>query len=99
MYADDFILLSAFVMDLQKMLNVCGSIGSILGIYFNSTKSKCIKIGPLSYCVPTPLLLSGNDISWVDKIKYLGIWICTNQSFTVDLAPIRRKFFISVTQY
>jgi len=96
MYADDLILLSASVMNLQKMLNVCESIGSILGINFKSTKSKCIIIGPLPYDVPTPLLWSGNDISWVDKIKYLGIWICTNKSFTVDLAPIRRKFFISV---
>jgi len=47
MNADDLILVSASVMDLQKMLNVCESIGSILGINFNSTKSKCIIIGPL----------------------------------------------------
>jgi len=42
------------------------------------------------------LLLAGRPISWADKIKYLGIYICSNKVFTVDLAPIRRKFFIAV---
>ena len=96
MYADDLILLSASVIDLQSMLMICECVGSNIGVNFNVSKCKNIIIGPMMYGTPTPLLLAGRPIHWVDKVKYLGLWICTNKAFTVDLAPIRRKFFIAV---
>ena len=46
MYADDLLLLSASVVDLQIMLDKCDVCGNELGIKFNSNKSKCIFIGP-----------------------------------------------------
>ena len=39
MYADDLLLLSASILDLQAMLNECECIGSLLSIQFNSMKS------------------------------------------------------------
>jgi hypothetical protein len=38
MYADDILLLSASVIDLQHMLDLCGSEGNELGITFNTKK-------------------------------------------------------------
>ena len=46
MYADDLILVSASVIDLQNMLDNCSTIGSVLGISFNCNKSKCMFVGP-----------------------------------------------------
>ena len=46
MYADDLLLISSSVIDLQRMLNICGMIGDGLEIKFNGSKSKCIVIGP-----------------------------------------------------
>ena len=46
MYADDLILLSASILDLQSMLNICSSVGEELGIKFNSSKSKWLFFGP-----------------------------------------------------
>ena len=46
MYADDLTLISTSALDLQKMLNECGTIGTELGIFSNGTKSKCLVIGP-----------------------------------------------------
>jgi len=39
LYADDLILLSASVLQLQKMLDICHDVGSFLDIKFNAKKS------------------------------------------------------------
>ena len=46
MYADDLMLMSASVIELQCMLDICGDIGTDLGIKFNNKKSFCMAIGP-----------------------------------------------------
>ena len=46
MYADDLLLLSASLNDLQSMLNICTDVAVQLSITFNASKSKCIIIGP-----------------------------------------------------
>jgi len=42
MYADDIILLSGSLNDLQSMLSVCENVSSQLLLKFNTNKSKCI---------------------------------------------------------
>ena len=74
-YADDILLISASVMDLQQMLNICNRRGSELGIKFNGSKSKCLVIGPNFKIMPASLTISSEILLWVDKLKYLGIWL------------------------
>ena len=95
MYADDLLLLPASVLDLQKMLNICGDNGIDLGINFNCSKSMCMSVGP-NQNTPTPMVVNGLKIQWVEKIKYLGITFRKAHKFTVDLSEARRKFFASV---
>ena len=38
-YADDIVLLSAFVVNLQRMLDVCHTVGASMDILFNAAKS------------------------------------------------------------
>ena len=42
------------------------------------------------------LTLNGVILNWEAKIKYLGVWICSEKRFQVDLSEVRRKFFTSV---
>lgn len=96
MYADDLLLLSGSIIDLQFMLNLCGSIGSELGISFNCNKSKCIYIGPNTLHSIGSLYINDSKLEWVKQVKYLGVWICFGKSFSIDLSETRRKFFMSV---
>src|SRR5207245_253657 len=72
MYADDLLLISASIGDLQKMLDVCGAVGLDIGIAFNPKKSMCMHIGPLKALHIAPMSISGAPMQWVKNIKYLG---------------------------
>jgi hypothetical protein len=96
MYADDLLLLSSSVVELQCMLDTCSEVGSQLSILFNNSKSKCLAIGPNNVDNLASLTLNGNTLQWVDKLKYLGVWICADKYFNIDLSETRRKFFQSV---
>jgi exonuclease III len=96
MYADDLILISGSVLDLQVMLDLCTSVGQDLNIKFNNSKSKCIMIGPTITVKPSPMIIDGQPMCWVDKIKYLGVWILAGRRFEVDHSETRRSFFSSV---
>jgi hypothetical protein len=96
MYADDLLLISASIIDLQLMLDSCNDTGAHLGINFNSKKSNCLLIGPNRSVKPEPLCINNAPIFWSDKIKYLGVTIMSCKRFTVDFSDARRKFFASV---
>ena len=96
MYADDMLLLSASVIQLQKMLDLCGTVGSDLGLSFNCTKSKCLAIGPVKIKTPSPMCINKANINWVNKIQYLGLTINAGKKFDIDFSDTRRKFFMSV---
>jgi hypothetical protein len=96
MYADDLILISASILDLQSMLDICNNVGSSIGLKFNSKKSHCIFIGP-SPITRLPSMLIGNQtIHWSQQIKYLGVWINAHKNFNVDLKESRHKFFMTL---
>jgi Reverse transcriptase (RNA-dependent DNA polymerase) len=96
MYADDILLLSASVIELQSMLDVCGDVGNNLGIMFNASKSMCMCIGRYKPSIIATMLINGSELQWVDQIKYLGITVVAGKAFMVDLKETRRKFFSSV---
>jgi hypothetical protein len=96
MYADDLLLISSSVIDLQRMLNICGLVGDELGIKFNGSKSNSIAIGPKKVHNLASLYINTHEIQWVNKIKYLGVTLQAGTKFSIDLSDTRRKFFISV---
>ena len=95
-YADDILLISSSVIELQKMLDICGDVGRDLGLKFNAKKSMYIIIGPNKMLTPTLILIKGAIMTWVDRVKYFGVVIVHAKNFTVDLSDMRRKFFVSV---
>src|SRR5206468_6577228 len=93
MFADDLILISASIVNLQHMLDrpICFSTGNELGIKFNGLKSNCLCIGS-SVIKDNPLLLLDNQIiEWSDKLKYLGVWIKSSTHFEIDVSERRRN--------
>jgi len=85
MYADDLLLVSASIADLQRMLDVCSDVGTELCITFNSNKSHCLVIGPNKINKLEPITLSNLALEWVNSIKYLGISLVSGKGFTVEL--------------
>ena len=46
MYADDIMLMSLSVTDLQQMLNICSDVFNDLDLPINASKCHCLRIGP-----------------------------------------------------
>ena len=97
MYADDIILISASLNDLQSMLDRCYKVASEIDILFNASKSKCMVVGPSVTGLLDAIMTLGNiPMQWVSKIKYLGIHFIAAKHFKVDFCDIRRKYFSSL---
>ena len=95
-YADDLLLISLSVLDLQRMLDLCSIEGNYLGIKFNYKKSNFIYIGPRRFANLSTLYLSGMPLACVEKIKYIGVYIIGGKSVKVDTNTTRRDFFAGV---
>ena len=83
-------LLSASCYGLQKLVNVCESYGQLWDMKFNPLKSQTVSSGGQNPC-PCQVMLNDNPISWVNKVKYLGVYFYSN-SGTTDISDTCRKF-------
>ena len=104
-YADDLILLSASVCNLQKMLTICDNVGRQLDILFNAKKSFLFKVGKMYKADLEQLQIGNSSIQWSTNIKYLGLNFCSGKCFTVDTSSTIRKLYaaanavFSLTKY
>ena len=93
MYADDIILLSISVCDLQQMVNLCIEELSLIDMFVNSNKSGCLRIGK-RHKVDVQLISGGDKlVPWQNEIKYLGINIMCSKSFKLNLPRTKQKYF------
>ena len=73
LYADDILLLSPSVSQLEKLLRVCESELTWLDMAINFKKSCCIRIGPrCDKTIGTLYSETGHSIPWVTEMRYLG---------------------------
>jgi len=92
-YADDIILLSASLIKLQKMLDICYLQGSNLDIQFNVDKSYLFIVGH-SFGEMLPVLrMNDVPIAWTDSLKYLGVKFISDKRLNTDISPVMRKFY------
>ena len=100
MYADDLILISITVTDLQHLLSLCSIAFSNLDLPININKCQSLRIGPRSNTPCSSLSIDGQSISWVPEIKFLGICIRHGKSFKCDWSETKKKFYCNViTQF
>ena len=96
MYADDLVLISGSVSQLQIMINACTAELEKLDLTVNASKSVCVRIGKGYNCETCSIMSVNNGLlSWSDKLVYLGVTIVSGPTFSVDLKPMRAKFYRS----
>ena len=91
LYADDIVLLSGSCYGLQKMTDLCINYGDRFGMRFNPSKSQTTVFGGRA---PSCFVVNLNDtpVPYVDKVKYLGVFI-NSRTNCVDPSAALRKFF------
>jgi len=63
------------------MLDKCGNHGKMFGIKFNAIKSGCLMVGPSMLERPADMIINDTRIIWVNKIKYIGVYLCEGKKF------------------
>jgi len=94
LYADDILLIAPSITVLEKLLHKCESELQWLDMYINLKKSCCLRIGPRAEIVCSNLTcLSGASLTWVNEIRYLGIYIVKSRVFKCSLEVAKRSFY------
>src|SRR5207244_8228797 len=95
MYADDLVLLSPSICELQNMLNVFCNELALLDLQVNVKKCSAIRIGNRYKSKCTDLILKDTKIPWTTEIKYLGIYIVAATKFKCNFDAAKAKYYRS----
>jgi hypothetical protein len=93
MYADDLILLTISVSDMQYLIDVCSKELQSIGMYLNINKSACLRIGIRHNVSSLPLTICDKELQWKTEMTYLGIKIAASKKFSVNTQNIKQKYF------
>ena len=93
MFADDIVLCSASLKDLELLVNMCSKAFDDIGMTINAKKSACLRIGNRHNSSVKSIILNNVEIEWKQEIRYLGVFITSSKSFTINLQYARKKFF------
>src|SRR5207245_5924513 len=96
MYADDLILLSVTITDLQKMIIVCKETLDDIELEVNVSKSGCMRIGPRFDKTDIELFINTTKLTWKNEFSYLGVSLLAGRTFKCNLQKVRNKFYRSV---
>jgi len=93
MYADDLIILSASLNDLQLLVNLCKKEFDCINLNINSKKTCGLRVGCRHNTVTSPIVINTAIVEWKSEIKYLGIVITSARKFTINMQSVKHKFF------
>ena len=93
LYADDIVLLSPSLYTLQKMINICLDEAVVIDMKFNPRKSAIMRVGSRYNTECEPILIDCNPIEFVNRAKYLGIYLLSSKSFKIHIHESKVKFF------
>ena len=93
MYADDLMLLSITVTDLQRLLDMCYILFSNLDLPINISKCHCLRIGPRYNVECKNLIINEKEIDWVKQTKFLGVTITNDKVFKCSWDAAKRNFY------
>ena len=96
MYADDILLLAPSICSLENLLLACETKLYELDLAINVKKSVCVRIGPRCRSPCVPLVMSdGSELSWVESIRYLGVFIVRPCYFSCSFDNAKKSFYRS----
>ena len=93
MYADDLILISASVSILQKLIFICEKEAEYINMKFNTSISMVIWIGKRCKNICENIELVGTKLDYVNKAKYLGIYIVSVKHFKLSIHESCSHFY------
>ena len=97
LYADDILILASSICILQMLLHACERELVWLDLTINVNKSCCLRIGPRFDAICSPLFsLGGYSLSWVETLKYLGIYLTSSRIFKCSFVEAKRAYFRSL---
>jgi len=94
LYADDIILLAPSITALQQLLHVCEQELRWLDMSINVKKSACMRIGPRFNAKCNNIItVDGRELTWVDNIRYLGVYVTAARMFNCSIHNAKRSFY------
>lgn len=95
LYADDIMLLSVSISQMQNMLDICSQFANDFDIVFNCKKSCAMRIGSRFNISCELLYLSRQTLAYVKSMNYLGFCISSGKHFRISLDNAKLKFYRS----
>ena len=95
MYADDLVLLSPSVSELQAMIQICCNELSEVGLEVNNKKSCCLRFGRKHFVNGPNMLTPFGDILWTRQTKYLGLTLVAGNRLKISFEDTKCKFYAS----
>ena len=96
MYAEDLLLLSISLHDLQLMVDLCFKEFEEIGLSINLTKSTCLKIGPDHNIPDANITINETTLEWVSELKYLGVTFLKASTVKCNWQTARHQYFRSL---
>jgi len=94
LYADDILILSPSVSQLQHILHACESELAWLDMAINFSFSCCIRVS--HRCDKSCANISsktGINIPWVTEMRYLGVYFMQSRNLQCSLTVVKRGFY------
>ena len=92
LFADDIPLLSASVLQLQFMVNICYEYFNEWVLQFNVKKFTVMVVGKGDIAL-LPVMMPGDGVlNWFGEIKYLGVCLYSQKGLRVNSSINCRKF-------
>ena len=95
LYADDLCIVSSSSAGLQQLQSICDQYCASHSLTFNVRKSVCMffKCKMIKLCDNVPVVLSGNNIDFVNETKYLDVKQNSSMKTSSDVVRQTRKFY------
>jgi hypothetical protein len=96
MYADDLIILSILVTDLQRLIDIAvESLNSVL-LSVNSKKCCCMRVGKRFASSCQNIKVGQIEIEWAKEFRYLGVYLTSGHVLKFNKEFGKKKFYRSI---
>jgi len=86
-------LVAPSVTMLERLLHLCELELQHLDMSINLKKSCCLRIGPRSDVGCSSITCMAGSLDWVNKLRYLGIYVVKSKVFKCSLDYAKRSFY------
>ena len=93
MYADDLILCSITLRDMQLLVNACSDELLLLDMKINTNKSCCLRIGNRFNVEVCAILIDKIPIPKCDELSYLGLVIMSGKNLKFNFHVKKAKYY------